>query len=47
MASKAGVFLVSVLVMPFSFEGRRRREQADKALENISAVSDLVFCFIL
>lgn len=45
MASKAGVFLVSVLVMPFSFEGRRRREQADKALENISAVSDLVFCF--
>lgn len=45
MASKAGVFLVSVLVMPFSFEGRRRREQADSALEKISSVSDLVFCF--
>lgn len=45
MASKAGVFLVSVLVMPFSFEGRRRREQADRALEKISSVSDLVFCF--
>ena len=45
MASKAGVFLVSVLVMPFGFEGRRRREQADRALEKISSVSDLVFCF--
>lgn len=45
MASKAGVFLVSVLVMPFSFEGRRRREQADRALETIASVSDLVFCF--
>ena len=45
MAGKAGVFLVSVLVMPFSFEGRRRREQADRALEKISSVSDLVFCF--
>lgn len=45
MASKAGVFLVSVLVMPFAFEGRRRREQADRALEKISSVSDLVFCF--
>lgn len=45
MASKAGVFLVSVLVMPFAFEGRRRREQADRALEKIAGVSDLVFCF--
>lgn len=45
MASKAGVFLVSVLVMPFSFEGRRRRGQADRALETIASVSDLVFCF--
>ena len=45
LASKAGVFLVSVLVMPFGFEGHRRREQADRALEKISSVSDLVFCF--
>lgn len=45
MASQAGVFLVSVLVMPFAFEGRRRRAQADRALEKIASVSDLVFCF--
>lgn len=45
MARDAGVFLVSVLVMPFAFEGRRRREQADQALETIASVSDLVYCF--
>ncbi len=45
MAREAGLFLVSVLVMPFSFEGRRRREQAEKALEEVAALSDIVFCF--
>ncbi len=45
MAREAGAFLVSVLVMPFSFEGRRRRVQAEKALEEISSLSDIVFCF--
>ncbi len=45
MAREAGLFLVSVLVMPFSFEGRRRREQAEKALEEVSTLSDIVFCF--
>ena len=44
-AHEAGVFLVSVVVMPFSFEGARRRSQADKAMEDISALSDIVFCF--
>lgn len=44
-AHEAGVLLVSVVVMPFSFEGTRRRKQADKALEEITALSDIVFCF--
>ncbi len=44
-AREAGIFLVSVVVMPFSFEGARRRSQADKALESIAAISDIVFCF--
>ncbi|MCQ2364681.1 MAG: hypothetical protein MJ051_03915 [Akkermansia sp.] len=45
MASEAGVFLVSVCVMPFGMEGSRRREQADAALEAVSGYSDIVFCF--
>lgn len=45
MARDAGLFLVSVVVMPFSFEGKRRREQAEAALEEISLLSDIVFCF--
>lgn len=44
-AREAGLFLVSVLVMPFGFEGKRRRQQADEALEEISRLSDIVFCF--
>ena len=45
MAREAGLFLVSVVVMPFAFEGKRRREQAEAALEEISLLSDIVFCF--
>lgn len=44
-AKDAGIFLVSVVVMPFSFEGARRRQQADTALEDIATISDIVFCF--
>lgn len=44
-AKDAGIFLVSVVVMPFSFEGTRRRKQADTALEEIASISDIVFCF--
>ena len=45
MAREAGLFLVSVMMMPFSFEGKRRREQADLAQEEIARLSDIVFCF--
>ncbi len=44
-AKEAGIFLVSVVVMPFGFEGARRRRQADTALEEIASISDIVFCF--
>ncbi len=44
-AKSAGIFLVSVVVMPFGFEGARRRKQADAALEEIASISDIVFCF--
>ena len=45
MAREAGLFLVSVVMMPFSFEGKRRREQAELAHEEIARLSDIVFCF--
>lgn len=45
MAHDEGLFLVSVVVMPFSFEGRRRREQAEAALAEVNRLSDIVFCF--
>ena len=45
MAQERGIFLVTVLLMPFSFEGKRRRAQADKALAEISCLTDILFCF--
>lgn len=45
MAVDAGVMLVSVAVLPFSFEGKRRRRQAEAALDDITRLSDIVFCF--
>ena len=44
-AKETGTFLVTVVVMPFSFEGARRRQQADTALEEIASIADIVFCF--
>ncbi len=45
MAREAGLFVVSVLVMPFTFEGQRRREQAERARDDIAPLSDIVLCF--
>ena len=45
MARDAGLFLVSVVVMPFFFEGKRRRAQAEASLEEVARLSDIVFCF--
>ncbi len=45
MAREAGVFVVTVAVMPFKFEGPRRREQADNALAQLRHESHILFCF--
>jgi len=45
LARERDIFLVSVVLMPFAFEGRRRRTQAEAALAEISTLSDIVFCF--
>lgn len=45
IAREKGVFLVSVVLMPFSFEGKRRRRQAEKAQEEIARLTDILFCF--
>lgn len=45
MAKKAGVYLVTVAVMPFSFEGKRRRQQAEKAFHAVEELSDITLCF--
>ncbi len=38
LAKDEGLFLVTVAVMPFAFEGRRRRAQADAALEEVPSI---------
>lgn len=45
LARERDIFLVSVALMPFAFEGQRRRAQAEAALAEISTLSDIVFCF--
>ena len=45
LAREMGVFLVSVVAMPFEFEGCRRREQAQAALDSVSLYSDIVMAF--
>ncbi len=44
-ARKAGATVIVFVTMPFSFEGRRRREQATNALAQIREQADHVICF--
>jgi cell division protein FtsZ len=44
-ARKSGATVITFATMPFSFEGKRRRAQAEHALAQISEQSDLVVCF--
>ena len=44
-ARQAGLFLVSVVVMPFGFEGAPRRSRAQDALSVIERQSDITLCF--
>lgn len=45
LAGESGSFIVSVVTMPFTFEGARRREQANQAIDQLLAYSDIVLCF--
>lgn len=42
LAKKTGALTVAVATMPFSAEGIRRRENAEKGLENLQAAADTV-----
>ncbi len=45
VARSAGIQVVSIVTVPFAFEGARRNEQATQALEELSKHSDAVICF--
>ncbi len=45
LARELGVFLVVVATMPFSFEGRRRRRQAERALAQLAVSANVLLCF--
>ncbi len=45
LARELGVFLVAVVTMPFSFEGQRRRKQAEQALSQLAVSANVLLCF--
>ncbi len=45
LARESGVFLVVVATLPFSFEGARRRQQAEGALAQLSISANVLLCF--
>lgn len=45
MAREMGAQVVVLATLPFSFEGRRRAEQAAQGLEALRKAADLVICF--
>ncbi|MDG2125958.1 MAG: cell division protein FtsZ, partial [Verrucomicrobiales bacterium] len=45
LAREAGAFVVVFAIMPFGFEGRRRRAQADEALELLSEPASALLTF--
>ena len=45
IAREEGAFVVIFATMPFEFEGKRRREQADTALNELSVLSNAVVTF--
>jgi cell division protein FtsZ len=45
IAREEGAFVVSFATMPFSFEGRRRREQAEEALNQLVVLSNALVTF--
>lgn len=45
LAREAGAFTVVFATMPFSFEGRRRREQAEESLNQLAVLSNALVTF--
>ena len=45
LAKEAGAFVVGFVMMPFSFEGRRRLQQADNALSEMEKCTDALMTF--
>ena len=45
MAREQGVLVIAVVTLPFTFEGQRRRQQADDALASLHDSADVVICF--
>lgn len=45
LARESGVFLVVVATLPFAFEGVRRRQQAEKAMAQLSISANVLLCF--
>ncbi|MGE9268252.1 MAG: cell division protein FtsZ [Verrucomicrobiales bacterium] len=45
LAREAGAFTVVFATMPFAFEGRRRREQAERALNELAVLSNALVTF--
>ena len=44
-ARAQSAMVVAFVTMPFSFEGKRRRVQAEEALESLQQYADVVICF--
>jgi cell division protein FtsZ len=45
IARQQHALVIAFVTMPFTFEGRRRRTQAEEALASLSQQADLVVCF--
>lgn len=45
LAREKGAFVVSVVTLPFSFEGKRRQHQADATMQALQSGADLVIAF--
>lgn len=45
LAREAGALVISLVTMPFPFEGKRRGGQAEQALARLQEFSDAVICF--
>ncbi len=45
IARDCGATVVALVTMPFTFEGKRRREQAEAAIEELSRHAQIVLCF--